>query len=172
MQGLDLHVCFSPLLPRTHVPHRLVLMWMQSWWMAEILCTMLQTMDMQMCWSTSCQRELRLMWGWREGGEKEDKRGGGSKPICLCVLKAHMSSGQSSPTTPPQILGNVLSLWGKPEWLAAQAENFTTCVHKSPIALLVFTCTQCSHLSSLVPRLSIVDENKDTSCPAKHHTWT
>ena len=130
MQGLDLHVCLSLLLPLTHAPHRLVLMWMQSWWTAEILCTTLQTMDMQTCWSTSCQRELRLMWGWREGGEKEDKRGGGSKPICLCVLKARMSSGQSSPTTPPQILGNVLSLWGKPKWLAAQAENFTACVHK------------------------------------------
>ena len=170
--------------------------------MAEILCTMLQTTDMQTCWSTSCQRELKLMWVWGRGfggwldGWKwwgGGREGGSSAvsdvfivlftfPVCFwlaiakviplqsdlcshCVLalvqlwnisprplqtfvqleqcasyrgsrwilsgrqyapnkqcalnnNVHLitrfygiSSDQSPPTTPPQILGNVLSLW-------------------------------------------------------------
>ena len=99
-QRLDLHVYLFPLLPRTHTPHRLVLMWMQSWWMAEILCTMLQTMDMQTCWSTSSWRELRLMWGWREGGKRESRRGGRDQAYLL-VCSESWYVIWSEPTTPP-----------------------------------------------------------------------
>ena len=50
---------YTPTLPHSYTCLFRELMSMRIWWMAEWLFTMQLTTGTPMCWSTSCQRELR-----------------------------------------------------------------------------------------------------------------